>query len=182
MSTTSRNVRIDDILAELRRQGWRVETSAKDGSLHKCFPPDKSRMMVSVSTRFADSGGVVQILRELRQQGFAWPPPPRLRAVESPEPEPRIASTPFAPRPSPATSSSPQCARDDGPSPDLAFLALKDARDYVTLAGSELRQAQSDVERAQEKLASATTAYRDALADLKAKKDVFDREFSAEEL
>lgn len=187
MSLPSKNARVDDILAELRRQNWRLETSG-DGCSYRCFPPDPSRRMVSLSTRLANGNAVVEILRHLRHQGFVWPPPDRVRPVE-----PVVRSVPFPPRPSPAveTSAGP-VAEVEAPPPapsavaalstesDLAYLALKDAKEYVDLAAAELRTARAECDAAEKRLAKATEDYKHALSEMGAKKDAFDKAFSGD--
>lgn len=188
-SIPSKNARIDDILAELRRQDWRLETST-DSSAFRCFPPDAQKRMVTVSTRLANGNAIVEILRHLRHQGFVWPPPER----ERPRPDPVVRSVPFPPQPSPAVSTA---EREESRPPletstDISYIDLKESKEYVDLAASELRVAQAHMETvraqadaalagAQARLEKATGDYKAALSDLRQKKTAFDAQFAAEE-
>ncbi len=63
---------LDRVLEELLRQGWRVE---RGGSGHwKCWPPDKTKRMVVVSSTPSDQGAIRKIIHDLRRSGFRWPP------------------------------------------------------------------------------------------------------------
>ncbi len=63
---------LDRILAELLRQGWRVERGG--GGHWKCWPPDKAKRMVVVSSTPSDQGAIRKIIHDLRRSGFRWPP------------------------------------------------------------------------------------------------------------
>lgn len=61
-----------EIIAELERQGWRVEMTS---SMHyKATPPDPAKTLVHFSTS-VDPHAILNNIKKLRQNGFVWPPP-----------------------------------------------------------------------------------------------------------
>ena len=184
MSPAGKNVRFDDLFAELERQGWRRKAQSGDGARFNCYPPDASKRMVVISSRSLEPGNaIVEVIRHLRHQGFVWPPPERRK----PAAEPIVRSVPFEPKASPFVETRDREDEDDEPpasdaapakpTGETVFAELKEAKEYSDLAAADMRAAQAKADAAQKILEDATRVYREALADLKKARAAFDREF-----
>lgn len=170
---------ISAIVCALREQDWTLILSS-DASRWKAQPPDKSKRIVTFS---ATQSETLPIIRDLRHQGFVWPP---LDAKRREAADPRglsiVKSTPFPPKPHPSVSTSPSQPHGapDHSDANMAFIDLKEAKEYERLAASELTAARRKVDEAQETMERASAAYDGALSDLKQKKAAFDASFAAE--
>ena len=167
---------IDNIVAELRLQGWECALKS-DAASWKAVPPDGSRMVVFA----AHAKDATAILRDLRHRGFKWPPK---IPVSHPTVEAKITSVPFPPKPHPEVHTEPigsaahiESTRDDGA---IAFAKLQDAKEYERLAAAELLKCQADEEQAHKKTVAASATYGDAVRGLRECKDAFDRIFSSD--
>jgi hypothetical protein len=169
------------ILVELRRQGWLVEQTT--AGHWRATPPDPLAGLVHLSSG-AETHAIHNVLRDLRQRGFIWPPPSKneLRAqriddVEEVEEEETMQAVETAlPTPAPAIERAPI------PTDELLeqyFSQLKAAKQFALQTERELHDAEEMVresiaarDAAQEKNAQAQVALA------KSKKD-FDLVFGA---
>jgi len=174
------------VLEELRAQNWTLNPSP-DGQSWRAEPPDPKRKAVKFSAR---PSVLVPIIRELRDQGFRWPP-----AEKDTVPSPVVRSVPFPPKPHPDVTveriglaavvpDEPQRApltlvKTPAPtSADEAFAKLKEAREYALLAGEELRETVTVFELAKQSRDGAQAVYDDALKQLQIAKAAFDALFN----
>jgi predicted RNA binding protein YcfA (HicA-like mRNA interferase family) len=188
---------IRDITRELENQGWTVEPTSRGH--FQARPPDKTKRIVVFSTS-GDLHAQRNMLRDLRQQGFVWPPlslpkkPPSQLTGDA-----TISTTDFRDevdtflkvldkaeedmeRYSPAPRSSEQpvpAAESDDERMNRLFTALKEARSYHSLAAEAEREAQACLLAAQRKLEGAQEELRRAAKDLSEKKALFDSHFSS---
>lgn len=164
---------IDNIVAELRLQGWDCMLKS-DAVSWKAVPPDGGRMVVFA----ANAKDATAILRDLRHRGFKWPPKPVSRTSV----EPKISSVPFPPKPHPevhteAAGTETESTRDSGA---IAFAKLQEAKEYERMAAADLLKCKADEELAHKKTVAASAIYGDAVRDLREAKDAFDRIFSTD--
>lgn len=186
-------VDVAPVVAELRLQGWEV-TLKSDATAWKAVPPNKEGRIVLFA---ANPSSTIPILRDLRHQGFQWPPKPTTNG--HPTVDSKVTSTPFPPKPNPESSTESQrsqagrsepieSTKTERPPPQgsnedaeaLAFVRLREAKDYERLAASELIRCNNELEGARRKAATAATAYDDALRSLKEAKAAFDRAFDTD--
>lgn len=189
---------VNTLVSELRRQGWDCSINA-DATRWKAIPPEKDKRLVTFANHPREQE-LVQITRELRQQGFVWPP----HANGHLDAAARVTSTPFAPKPNPAsmtltTTADRQSAEETVgriiaavmPRPAtpplvidcddaLAFASLREAKEYERLAAAELVQCNKEVAAASARAADARRAYDDAAQGLQKARAVFDTAFGAE--
>jgi len=171
------------LIEELKLQNWTLSINT-DGSRWRAEPPERGRKTILFSARPAD---LTLVIRDLRDQGFRWPP-------GDPKAEPVLRSTPFAPKPHPGSfvegaqpSDRPRGALQIvALNEDQAFERLKEARGYVELARQEHEDKQRVVDGIQETLgraererAAAEKVLREALGEMDEAKKTFDRMFSA---
>jgi len=176
------------VVAELRKQGWQCDLT-NDATKWKAKSPDASKGVVVFPKRPND---IVYIVRELRAKGFIWPPTANGHA---PDERARITSTPFPPKPHPevrtlslvesekaapafVAAPKPKDEGDEG----LAFIALRDAKEYEKLAAGEYAAAKKEAEMAKSKEDAARRAWDEACGALKAAKAKFDAAFGATEV
>jgi len=166
---------VEQVVKALRAQGWAVEIEPK-GDHYRASPPSGAR-----AVRFqAHTTNTLPILRELRDHGFVWPPPPA--------PEPIVRATPFPAKPHPHVQVVRAAAAEEPPTPasgpmggaELAFVELRDAKEYERLAAAELQEATKAADAAIAKRDEAAATYQGALDALAEKKRVFDRAFDGE--
>lgn len=173
---------IEQVVSELRIQGWEVSLKS-DARSWRAIPPNRTGRMVVFAR---EPKSLVAILRDLRQQGFVWPPNSNGGTLHPIEP--KISATPFPPKPHPEARTEPQpkldlAMADEQPGDDseaLAFLRLREAKEYERLAAVDLMQCTKELETIKHKVAGAERAYQDALRDLQKAKSDFDRAFERE--
>src|SRR6185436_15008798 len=147
---------IDEVVDELRRQGWSVDRTSRGH--YKAWPPDTALRMVT----FADSSeyrSSKNNLSLLRRSGVVWPPPPRSSRTSQaqpeeppmPMPQPAVqpallpASTPPTPEPPPAPA----------PALDQLFLELKRLREHLVKTTDEVKFFEEVVSEAEQTLGQA---------------------------
>jgi hypothetical protein len=192
MSAVSTNPKIDDLVRALRDQGWEVDK--RTGRSYKATPPDAGRKVVFFDAP-SESGphGMIYVIRQLRHEGFVWPPPEREKKAAG-DVVPIVLATPFAPVPNPhaqavapgapepvATPDAPSEPRTLVPRVDSAYLDLKDAKEFADLVAQDLREAKAVLLAAQERVARAEAQYAEAVEDLREKRMVFNKSFDAED-
>jgi hypothetical protein len=62
-----------EIVAELRRQSWRVERT--DRGHYKAYPPGNKPMVTFAGGLSGDPRSIKNAVAQLRKSGFQWPPP-----------------------------------------------------------------------------------------------------------
>jgi hypothetical protein len=173
------------VLEELRAQRWTLNPSPS-GDKWRAEPPDPKRKVVTFTSR---PTVLMPILRELRDQGFRWPP-----SEAETIPPPVVRSVPFPPKAHPDVSTSvsgiladpppprapPALVKAPGPSgtADQAFERLKEAREYALLAAEDLASAKSVLDQAKAVYDGAHAVYDDAIKQLASCKADFDALFN----
>lgn len=174
------SIDISGVIFELRQQGWEL-TLRGDGSEWKAVPPKKSGRIVHFNARPASP---VPVIRELRHEGFVWPP--KATGHDEGEVEPQVRSTPFPPKPNPDTSTEPQPGQARHSEQELkdatalAFLQLQEAKEYERLAAAELIKCNAELEAVKRTAANVSSAYAEALRSLKEAKQTFDHLFDTD--
>lgn len=174
------------VVEELQRQGWRVTTTTRGH--HRAMPADPKLEMVHFSTS-EDHHAFKNVLRDLRQRGFVWPPPAKNdlaveRRLESEgRPEPAIACEYVhcgepggCPVHSPGETPTPETPEQKM---DRLFAELKEAKTYAALTAEELAACKRRVEEATLALSVADTEHTRAVEAMQALKTEFDRAFEA---
>ena len=174
-------VDLTGIITELRLQGWEL-TLKGDGSEWRAVPPNKSGRIVHFNARPTSP---IPVLRDLRHQGFVWPPKSNGHSNgHDEEPEPQVRSTPFPPKPNPETSTEAQSNHEEEQQAQdataLAFVQLREAKEYERLAAAELIKCSAELEAVKRKAAKVTSTYEEALRGLKEAKQAFDRVFETD--
>ncbi len=171
---------VEDLLEELRLQGWKVERTARGH--YRAAPPDPTKPLVHFShySRSEDPTAWRIILSQLRRSGFRdreTPPPPPM-----PEDPPPLGEDPTKP----ATYTQPEPVimppkPPEKPSSDALFPALREARLYYGLTQRELEERLAAVAKAQGEHRAAAEEHARAGRELRKAKEAFDAAFSAEE-
>jgi hypothetical protein len=180
------------VLEELRAQKWTLNPSPS-GDVWRAEPPDRTRKVVKFTARPTT---LIPILRELRDQGFRWPP----GEPKQDEPPSVVRSLPFPPQPHPDVRTEPwvttepmtgshdhtppgklvlvKAAASPSGTADQAFERLKEAREYALLAAEDLAGARAAFDAAKAVHDGANTVYDDALKQLADAKAAFDALFN----
>jgi len=169
-----------EIVEELPRQGWSV-TMTTQGHW-KAVPPDPTKTIIHFSTS-DDHHALMNTLRDLRKQGFQWPPPnkndiasqKRLTGSSASslcpdchQPLSEHEECLVAPPPPPPPPESPEARMD------RLFAELKDAKILRELTEEHLRDCNVKMAEAQAALELAQRQYTNAINALAAKKQEFD--------
>jgi hypothetical protein len=179
------------VLEELRAQRWTLNPSPS-GDKWRAEPPDPKRKVVTFTARPAV---LLPILRQLRDQGFRWPP----GEPKQEEPPSIVRSVPFPPKAHPDVqtdswvTTEPLTGSHDHTPPgklvlvkatapsgtaDQAFERLKEAREYALLAAEDLASAKSVLDQAKAVYDGAHAVYDDAIKQLASCKSDFDALFN----
>jgi hypothetical protein len=188
---------IKDIVDELRAQHWDVVPIGQ-GAQWRATPPAGST--VTFNARPPSAQSVQMILRDLKQQGFAWPPP-KGNGVAHHKADPKPSAAPFnpvlhpdavvtmatAPRPlaralpppmlSIVPMSSPSEDFDEG---DRLFQALKDCRELAAMGRADVDEKQRAAEAANQALEVAIGQQRRLEQELEQAMQKFTQYFGAQ--
>lgn len=174
MSTSAGTKEFRPVLDELEAQGWLVEQT-RNGHV-KAVPPDRSKEMVHFSMS-VDARAMRNAIADLKKQGFEWPPPdrrPKLHLVSPQEEKPVHQPTLPARLPIPSETDSPSANLDLSNEVRLnqLFTELKEARSYLALAETDLRDKRAAVQAATQAAEAAVVeldAAQQRMADAKRK-------------
>lgn len=179
---------MNEILDELRRQGWRVVL----GAHVKAYPPDESKPMVAMSSTPSDVRGLKNNIAQLRRSGFEWPPKLAKGTDEEhddrwyeKEPEEKDAlqlAEETSIKDALADSEPPEPSAEELVAPtetedqriDRLFKALREARDEHTLAKLEAESAKQRMREAMAAPLRADKACEQAAAQFAQAKGEFD--------
>jgi hypothetical protein len=183
------------LISQLRKQGWECALNAA-ATEWTAAPPDKSRKTVLFPNHPKDPS---RVLRDLRHQGFSWPPTSNGHADD----RAHVTATPFAPKPHPEVKLL-DARKADEPAPPptpaaitpppvapepvdheavdgaLAFVSLREAKEYERLAAADLVQCNRELDAVRKRVDIAKRAYDEALRALQDARATFDRAFGPE--
>jgi hypothetical protein len=195
------------MVAELRLQGWVVELTST-GQKYRAVPPDARAETIYFATKL-DQNGFLTATRHLRAQGFQWPPPPVEKRPPEPshtstpfaaKPHPSVETLRLVGRARggegtvaidgaaaknqytgngfyPSTSVPDRAAPK---SPEDAFAALREAKEFERLCGEETAKASATLRAAAQASDKARKDHEEAIAALKKARQAFDMAFEPE--
>lgn len=179
------SIEMTGLVAELRAQNWECELTS-DGGHWKAKPPDNRRITLKFLSIHGDFQGIV---RQLRDHGFKWPPPPKL------PPEPVVRAVPFPSRPHPhievekdseapltALAPPPPKAAPAATDAMQAFKALREAKAFEREAFADLAKEKAALDEAHTRVAKATGLHDLAVQDVEEKKKAVYALVEAEEV
>lgn len=167
---TTKTVR--SVVDELRRQGWTV-TPTSNGHW-RAKPVDNNKELVHISM-LGGSNSLNNAMRDLKRNGFVWPPPPKCREAMAKKPMAHAHALEVVRAPQDPTVPTAQKDLDD------VFLELKDAKTYLVLTGEILSECRVALDKAQAAFDSATAEREAAVDALRVKKAAFDVAFGDKE-
>ena len=180
-----------EIIAELRYQGWNVNQTTQGH--YKACPPDKTKEIIHFSLS-TDTHAQLNTIRDLKKQGFQWPPPSKNEQAgtrrERPAPLTQkldlsgvLASGDGAAAPPSAEqlviNDLPPIVETEEARMDRLFKELKDAKVYAVLTEDHVKECKRAVEEATRALAEAAREHDAAAEALVKKKFEFDTAFTA---
>lgn len=172
-----------EIMAELTRQGWKLEPTTKRHM--KATPPDKAKQIVHFSTSGSESTRSMQnSLGQLRKSGFVWSKRndeneerdvyAEVDRLPRAEVEAMLDGAPTGPDVVTIGSNCGAPPESEEAKLDVAYAALKDSRVWLTLSEHDFAEAEEVVRAATAKLADARAQLYSARRSMKERKRDFD--------